>query len=422
MAAAVGAAVLALCGIGGCAGRRAAWSRVRAVGTGEADPEARFTPRDKGASHYGQPARPAAPLDPLGAAVLDDARRIAAAGGLVIPIGDARLDAMMEDVARGLRGGSLPSAAVTDFLNEHHGIVEPAPRLNVASGPPGSDWDLRQLIASQLPATLRSGKFARVGVGVDRASSALTVVVGLQESHLAIEPVARRLPRGGRAVLSGTLTGGHRDARLIMTAPDGSVHEIPVRSDAARFHGVLECNRGDGRYQLEVGGHDRLGSVVLANFPVFCGVEPPLEPPRGSASAPRWNSLGTAAAERYMLDLVNRDRTRARLPPLAWDEKLAEVARAHSRDMADGGFVGHISPRTGNPADRVKRAGMALQLVMENVASVSVLEDAQDGFMRSPGHRANIIDGRATRLGVGIVLAKEDSGAAVYYVTQLFGD
>ena len=50
-----------------------------------------------------------------------------------------------------------------------------------------------------------------------------------------------------------------------------------------------------------------------------------------------------------MLALINRDRQRARLPPVTLDEQLAAVARAHTRDMIEHDFVGHVSPRTGRP-------------------------------------------------------------------------
>ncbi len=69
-----------------------------------------------------------------------------------------------------------------------------------------------------------------------------------------------------------------------------------------------------------------------------------------------------------MLALVNRDRISAGLSPVTVDPRLAAIARAHCQDMVDHDFVGHVSKRTGNGADRVRHAGLAPELLLENVA------------------------------------------------------
>ena len=46
----------------------------------------------------------------------------------------------------------------------------------------------------------------------------------------------------------------------------------------------------------------------------------------------------------------------ARLAPLIRDPLLDEVARGHCLDMRRRDFVGHRSPSTGGPADRLKAA------------------------------------------------------------------
>jgi uncharacterized protein YkwD len=39
--------------------------------------------------------------------------------------------------------------------------------------------------------------------------------------------------------------------------------------------------------------------------------------------------------------------------------------------------------------------------------------------MASPGHRANVVDARAKRIGVGVVLGKPVTGTVPLYVTQV---
>jgi uncharacterized protein YkwD len=125
-------------------------------------------------------------------------------------------------------------------------------------------------------------------------------------------------------------------------------------------------------------------------------------------------------AEKQMLALINRDRKRAGVAPLVVDAKLNAIARAHTRDMVDNEFVGHVSPRTGSAGDRVRRAGLAPTFVSENVGRAYTAEEAEQGFMSSPGHRANIVDPRPTRMGVGVVFGAQVTGTAPLFVTQIF--
>jgi uncharacterized protein YkwD len=124
-------------------------------------------------------------------------------------------------------------------------------------------------------------------------------------------------------------------------------------------------------------------------------------------------------AEARLLALLNRDRAAAGLPPLALDTRLAEAARAHSRDMADHDFVAHISPTTGSAVERVGRVGLAPDLLLENVGRAYSAEDAESGFMASPGHRGNILDRRARFIGIGVAVGRELAGSVPLFVTQL---
>lgn len=109
------------------------------------------------------------------------------------------------------------------------------------------------------------------------------------------------------------------------------------------------------------------------------------------------------AAEEEMLELLNRERQAAGLQPLRLDEQLREVARAHSREMFEAGYFGHVSPRTGTVADRVRAAGGRFSRVGENLAYAPTVGMAHEGLMNSPGHRANILEPGFTRVGIGVV-------------------
>jgi len=122
------------------------------------------------------------------------------------------------------------------------------------------------------------------------------------------------------------------------------------------------------------------------------------------------------ALEAQMLALVNNERARQGLAPLRADPELAEVARAHSRDMLARGYFSHVSPQGQDAFGRMRDARVAYLAAGENLAHASTLVQAHEGLMKSPGHRANILRPAFGRVGIGIV----DGGRHGLMVTQNF--
>jgi uncharacterized protein YkwD len=385
-----------------------------------ASKEAPLKPAGRGASAYGavegKKDRALVPKDSLRAGILKDVSALAKREKRPPPRADARLDAAMNDLAHNLRGDDLPALEVVDFLLTHYGIAEPSPHLLLSRATAGADREIRQQALKEIAAVYKTDPVARVGIGIDRTGGLMYVVVGLQETHLALAPVPRRLARGGETAISGKLIGRFKQARVVVTTPDGKVAEQEPSTKEGWVRGRVAC-AADGRYQVEVTADDASGTAVLANFPVFCGVEPPAVAPRGAGT--RQAHVSAEAAEQDVLALVNRDRAAAGLGAVTWDAKLAEVARAHSRDMADHDFVGHVSPRTGTALDRVHKGGLTPELILENVGRAYSAQEVEAGFMASPGHRANVVEPRATKLGVGVVLGAPVTGTIPLYVTQI---
>jgi uncharacterized protein YkwD len=387
-------------------------------------PESAFVPAAPGARAYAsspdEARRSAPPPDPLRAAILDDARAAARRAGRPPPVGDVRLDWVMTDLARNVRGDDLPALEAVDFLLSHYGLPDPAPHLLLARATEGADDQIREQARAATEALLRAGAIARVGVGIARVGTDVYVAVGLQETHLdLLSPVPRHLPSGGRAPIGVRIDGGYRGPQLVVTAPDGTVHEDAPSAQASRLASELRCGV-DGRYQVEITATGAAGPAVLANFPVYCGASPPTRSSHPAGTRP--GAADPDQAEREMLALVNRDRARAGLRPVAADARLAAIARAHSRDMVEHDFVAHVSPRTGTAMDRVHRAGLAPTLVLENVGRAYGAAEAEDGFLSSPGHRGNLLDPRARLAGIGIVFAPAVTGTRPLFVTQLLTD
>jgi uncharacterized protein YkwD/uncharacterized membrane protein required for colicin V production len=110
-------------------------------------------------------------------------------------------------------------------------------------------------------------------------------------------------------------------------------------------------------------------------------------------------------AEAAMLALLNDERTRHGLQPLRLDERLRDVARRHSRDMLRRGYFGHLSPEGVSPFERMTRGGAHYIATGENLALAPTVEIAHAGLMQSPGHRANILQPRFSRVGIAALAA-----------------
>ncbi len=107
-------------------------------------------------------------------------------------------------------------------------------------------------------------------------------------------------------------------------------------------------------------------------------------------------------AEEEMLKLVNSERTRRGLNPLRMDARLRTLARKHSRDMFARGYFAHVNPDGKSPFDRMRQASIDYEEAGENLAMAPSVTIAHDGLMRSPGHRANILDPKFGRIGIGV--------------------
>jgi len=121
-----------------------------------------------------------------------------------------------------------------------------------------------------------------------------------------------------------------------------------------------------------------------------------------------------------MLERVNAARRERGLAPLAADPRLDAAAQRHAADMLARAYYDHLSPEGETPRDRAAAEGFGADLIAENIAEghVSVAE-AMDGWMKSAGHRANILNPRVTGLGVGLAVGRFEDRLRVLWVQEL---
>ncbi|WP_083258587.1 CAP domain-containing protein [Cellulosilyticum sp. I15G10I2] len=164
---------------------------------------------------------------------------------------------------------------------------------------------------------------------------------------------------------------------------------------------------------------DRLIVSVLVSFAVLAGstnLYAASAPVRRTTSQPTTTSTSTSvvAYENKVLELVNVERKKAGLKPLAMDESIRKVARLKSQDMQTKKYFSHTSPTYGSPFDMMKKHGITYKTAGENIAMGQKTPEAVvKAWMNSPGHRANILKPAFTHIGVGYV-------ATGSYWTQMF--
>lgn len=146
-------------------------------------------------------------------------------------------------------------------------------------------------------------------------------------------------------------------------------------------------------------------------------------------------------------DLINVERAQNGLDLLEWDKALADIAYAHSTDMAARDYFDHFSPEGKDFADRYEKAGYSRQtrigdrvyvggenLFLNNIVRSytydqetgeildyiysnldEIARTTVQGWMESPGHRENILT-PFTREGIGVYVTAEGE----IYITENF--
>jgi uncharacterized protein YkwD len=157
----------------------------------------------------------------------------------------------------------------------------------------------------------------------------------------------------------------------------------------------------------------------------------------------RDGQLNATVLEREIHRQINERRQEHGLNPLTFDPELAAIARGHSQDMVEREFYDHVNPDGQDPTDRYAEAGYTCRVeeddqiwrgaenIMQDYWGVdttthtatrnesTMAEYIVDGWMRSEGHRENILKPFWRREGIGVASTQYEDGKELY-VTQNF--
>lgn len=188
-----------------------------------------------------------------------------------------------------------------------------------------------------------------------------------------------------------------------------------------------------------------------------CGALSPLGPEHRTQIEGDWFDpwLLDEAIRHY----TNLERCGRGLTALSTDEGLVRVATGHSEDMVRFGFFDHESPARGRRTlgDRMTAGGVTYRGAGENIFLTSLMafgersfyvidqrrcrfshspegpiirrhsydslaREVVEGWMNSPGHRANILKPGWRRIGHGMAYRRDDRFCGRLYVTQNFAN
>jgi uncharacterized protein YkwD len=122
-------------------------------------------------------------------------------------------------------------------------------------------------------------------------------------------------------------------------------------------------------------------------------------------------TAGLRDRERARAELVTRvddERRHAGRQPLTVDFRLDAAAQRHADDMLARSYFAHRDPDGKTVRERGREAGFDWSAIGENIAEgQQSVKEVVESWMRSAGHRENILDRRYTRTGVGLAFGRD---------------
>ena len=213
----------------------------------------------------------------------------------------------------------------------------------------------------------------------------------------------------------------------VLVAVDGRLHSVgvrvagdgyggPERSTGWRTVTVDLGDLGPGQHRLTLGGFNNLKTEVTESTRIFFDDVTLAGTPAGGGGG--GGGIGLEAFEARVLALTNEFRIANGKEPFANDGKLNAAAEDWSRSMASGDFFRHSTPA------QVEEQGYDWRAWGENIAAgYTTPEAVVNGWINSPGHRANMLSDNFEEMGVGYYYLANDTGSLNYrhYWTQTFG-
>lgn len=115
-------------------------------------------------------------------------------------------------------------------------------------------------------------------------------------------------------------------------------------------------------------------------------------------------SYATNTSDDGLLEETNKRRATEHLQPLKYNATLDQAAQNKAVDMKTKNYWAHNTPEGQEPWVFIEQANYHYRKAAENLAfGFDNSNSTLNGWMNSPGHRANIMDPDLTEVGFGII-------------------
>jgi hypothetical protein len=112
------------------------------------------------------------------------------------------------------------------------------------------------------------------------------------------------------------------------------------------------------------------------------------------------------AEAEQLFALANQARRAAGVAPLQWDQSLAAAAFYHCKWMVQAGQISHRYSGEPDLKERAADRGARFGTIEENVAMGTTAPVIHDAWMKSPGHRANLLSPVVDRVGIAVIASR----------------
>ncbi len=137
--------------------------------------------------------------------------------------------------------------------------------------------------------------------------------------------------------------------------------------------------------------------------------------------SPANTTLASAITNETIVSLANDARVEGGLAELTTSSLLSKAAQNKANDMLARQYFSHNTPDGATPWSFIKAVGYSYTTAGENLAiDYNCAECVQEAWMKSPGHRANIMNKNFTQIGIGIAQGTYDNHQTII-VVQMFG-
>ena len=162
--------------------------------------------------------------------------------------------------------------------------------------------------------------------------------------------------------------------------------------------------------QLQMLRPDAAGAGTQSKGDFLQDAQPPDAPPRSPPPSPEVRDMLQRINGYRAAGATCGSRRFESAAPVVWNVLLEQAAQKHAKDMAARRAMSHTGGDGSSMSDRVAREAYAWGALGENVsAGYGSVPDALAGWMRSPGHCANMMSPNFREVGVGGANAPGDT-------------